>query len=212
MRWAFEALKAYGVGIQLTPGNEPSPGFDACLQRAGIPVRSHHGFDFQHRSVPVWDVDGGCLVRASSVHPPRCGALTSTSFEAWLETHGKREVLETMYPGYWLGNEVELVAAMQRGIQLAVDVSHLWIQRMSGAASEAALKRVMDYEHVIEVHVSHNDGRSDSHRLLELDTYALHWAKERLQDNTCVIYEAYWHRIDGETRARQVDLMLEALS
>ena len=70
MRAAFDALRALAPAVQLTPGNEPSPGFLAHLAASGVLVRTHHGFSATERAPRVWLDDGQLAVTSDSVHPP----------------------------------------------------------------------------------------------------------------------------------------------
>ena len=212
MRSAFDELSALGVGVQLTPGNEVSRGFEDFVTASVTPVRTHHGFSFRARVVQVWRDDGSCAVGSDSVHPPKEGSTAAAHFDAWLEHEGDSRVLETMYPGYRLGTGAELERAMSLGVRLAVDVSHLFIQRTAGVLSDATLQRLLDYPRVAEVHVSQNDGRHDSHRLLRRDAFGRSWAKERLRDGVPLIYEAYLHRAGPDVRREQLELLREAVT
>jgi hypothetical protein len=51
MRAAFDELVPLGDGVQLTPGNLPTPGFAAHVANAHALV--HHGFAFDARRTPV---------------------------------------------------------------------------------------------------------------------------------------------------------------
>lgn len=211
MRSAFDELSALGVGVQLTPGNEVSRGFKESVTASAVPFRTHHGFSFTSRVAQVWRDDGTCAVSSDSVHPPRAGSAAAQHFDAWLEREGDTRVLETMYPGYRLGTGDELERAMSLGVRLAVDVSHLFIQRTAGVLADATLARVLAYSRVAEVHVSQNDGRHDSHRLLRRDAFGLSWAKERLRDGVPLIHEAYLHRAAPDVRRAQLELLREAV-
>lgn len=58
MRSAFDELAALGVGVQLTPGNEPTVGFAEHVKAGAVPVRTHHGFSFKaHRLLRSPHVD-----------------------------------------------------------------------------------------------------------------------------------------------------------
>lgn len=195
---ACAELAALDVGLQLAPGNHPTPGHAPT-----VPTRTHHGFSFTLRRVDVWDAAGRCLVGADSVHPPR---VLADPVEAWLE-RGGFPVLETMYAGHVLGTGAELDAAMDRGVSLAVDVSHVFLQRAAGTITEATWRRLADYDRVAEVHVSANDGRSDAHRPLAEDTFGLGWARARLRAGTPTVLECYMHRLDERARRRQIALV-----
>ncbi len=84
-----------------------------------------------------------------------------------------------MYPGYRLGCGAELERAMEQGLTLAVDVSHINIQLCAGVMSVCTWERLQRYAAIAEVHVSDNAGRVDSHGPLTADTFGLSWAKER---------------------------------
>ena len=117
-------------------------------------------------------------------------------------------IVETMYPGYLLANEAELDAAMAAGLRLAVDVSHLEIQRYRGVLSDAGRRRVLLYDRIEEIHVSTSRRGSDAHAPLTSRTPGLGWARERVQEVPVVI-ESYWHRLSFDDQRRQVDLLRE---
>ena len=213
MEAAFRALARLGPdGIQLTPGNLPTPGFEAFAQASGVALRTHHGFDFRARKRPVWR-GGQCLVDADSVHPESAdgGAdldgtdLDGTDLDQWLDAQARIPVLETMYPGYFLGHGAELDRAMKRGLWLAVDVSHVFIQLERGALDRAAWRRLAEYPHIAEIHVSHNAGRHDTHSPITADTFGLSWARERASDGIPLILESYFHNLSDVERKRQLD-------
>ncbi|MBL8918359.1 MAG: hypothetical protein JNJ54_05825 [Myxococcaceae bacterium] len=212
MRSAFDELSGLGVGVQLTPGNEPTRGFEAHVRAAGVPVRTHHGFSFAARVARVWRDEGSCAIDTDSVHPPKTNTPAAAHFDEWLEAHGDERVLETMYPGYRLGTGGELERAMDLGVRLAVDVSHLFIQRTAGVLADATLRRLLDYAQVAEVHVSQNDGRHDSHRLLRGDVFGLGWAVERERSGVPLIYEAYLHQARDDVRRSQLDRLRDLVT
>lgn len=115
--------------------------------------------------------------------------------------------LETMYPGQLLGTGAELRRAMAAGLDLAVDVSHLWIQRCAGVLDDVDLRAVLDYDGIVEVHLSDNDGRSDRHGLLSKDTFLLEWARGRGADGVPLVWESYLHGVDADTVRGQLDLL-----
>jgi hypothetical protein len=193
MRAAFDALALLADGVQLTPGNHPTPGFEAHVYRYRTIL--HHGFSFIARRRPVWDADGRALVAHRSVHPPPAD-------EPW-QPDGT-VVHETMYPGVHLGTGAALREAMTRGLALAVDVSHLHIQREADVLDDATLARVLDYDRIAEVHVSASDGRRDVHAPLTERTFGLAWARAKLASGTPVVLECYMHRMSHGERARQV--------
>jgi hypothetical protein len=192
---AFDELAALlggDGGIQLTPGNIP----DELVPSR--PTRRHHGYSPRERKVAVWSPDGRCLVDAESVHPPRAG---KAPFE------GPPGALEIMYPGYQLGSGAEIEDAMTRGLPLAVDVSHAFIQITAGVLCEDTWRRLQDYARVVEVHVSANRGRADSHDPIGPRAFGLGWARARLAAGTPVVLESYFHRLDRDARLRQIDLV-----
>lgn len=199
--WALEP-----DGLQLTPGNAPTPGFAAWLTQTGIPSLSHHGFCWQALRQPVWHPTGHCRVHANSVHPPQTHEVAACHWWQQLEARQDRlPLLETMYPGYLLGHGTELDRAMDLGLRLAVDVSHLHIQRHQGVLSEQTLRRLQDYPHIGEIHLSHNAGTHDSHQPLQPDSFGLAWALERSQSIPLVL-ECYMHRLTPAEREAQMAL------
>lgn len=212
---AFEALSRHDVdGLQLTPGNLPSPGFRARIDAFPRAVRLHHGFAWDRYRQRVYDQKGTLLLRERerSVHPPHTAPHAGpdacvADAVAWLRQVAAFDpLLETMYPGYVLGCGSELELAMDLGLRLAVDVSHLHLQRAAGVLSASVERRLREYPRVEEIHVSANDGRSDRHALLQSDTPGLDWARARLADLP-VVLESYWHRIDFDEQRRQIDLL-----
>ncbi len=206
-----------GLGLQLTPGNSPAAGFGQWLSST-LPsgrVRTHHGFSLHALRRPVWD-EGGLVCRDHSVHPPKVGGIAADRFWEIAPEHAKRDGLtgsspafETMYPGYLLGTGEELRQAMGAGLWLAVDISHLYIQRSAGVLSTGTLEDMFRYDRIAEVHVSANDGTRDQHRLIAPNTFGLGWAKERLAAGTPVVFESYLHKADESTRKRQLELAFD---
>lgn len=219
---AWDALVAHEPdGIQLTPGNLPSAGFRKTVERSSVPVRLHHGFAWERYKRPVYDADARPIRvgRHHSVHPPRTHPTprrTSTrpklpgrtvSARAWLTVAAEHGLLvETMYPGYALGCGDELELAIDMRLRLAVDVSHLEIQRHHGVLRDATYRRVLNYEGVEEIHVSASRGRSDAHRPLTRDTPGLGWARDRIRDLP-VVLESYWHRLSVSEQREQLALL-----
>ncbi|WP_338867779.1 hypothetical protein [Myxococcus stipitatus] len=181
MKDAAEALLALGAeGLQLTPGNAPTDGFVEDLRGRGVPVRTHHGFAPRALRRPVWTPDAECLVDSDSVHPPRDVDPASASWVRRAESGAFHALtLETMYPGYALGSGAALDRAMDLGLKLAVDVSHLHIQHASGLLPAPVWRRLQDYPSIHEVHVSANPGDRDAHHPLRADTFGLEWARAR---------------------------------
>ena len=203
---AAEALLALEPdGLQLTPGNLPTA--DSASFAEDVTTLLHHGFSFTARRQPVWTDDGVCVADSDSVHPPRSGSPSAAYWKQFVLFERPDLVVETMYPGYELGSGDEVSWAMDAELWLAVDVSHLYLQRCAGVLSDEVLARVMDYERVAEVHVSHNAGRADTHRPLDATTFGLHWVRERLDAGTTVVLESYFHRLDFDDRRRQIDLV-----
>jgi hypothetical protein len=205
---AFAELAQLPVdGVQLTPGNLPSPGFTAQVARYSGRVRYHHGFSWAHYRAEVYDAAGRTprLPRDWSIHPPL--AKHAVAFETWL--NGALEVdalCEVMYPGYRLGRDDELAAAMTSGLRLAVDISHLLILRTRGDMSSATLERLLDYSRVEEVHVSSNHGRADSHLPLAPSTPWLDWARAKRRAGTPLVFESYMHE-RAERWSEQLELL-----
>ena len=189
-------------GIQLTPGCQPTPGFAP----QGT-TRTHHGFTPRaFRTRTVWANDGACLVASDSVHPPRADSPAATRF-----LDHPTPILETMYPGYALATGAALEDAMRRGCRLAVDVSHLFMQREQGCLDDRTLARVLDYDRIAEIHVSANDGRRDLHAPLGAASFGLAWARARLPELP-VILECYLHQLTHAQRLAQIDLVREGVS
>jgi hypothetical protein len=199
MALAFDTLRPLTPhGLQLTPGNLVTEDFEGHVLRAGLPFRTHHGFSFTARKQPVWDEANRCLVPSDSVHPGPLGLPEQTPLGP---------ALETMYPGEALGTGPELERAMAERRRLAVDISHVFIQHEQGVISARTWRLLMDYEHIVEVHASANDGRKDLHRPLTQDTFGLAWARARTRAGTPLVYESYLHKLDDDTRKRQIDLL-----
>lgn len=197
-------------GLQLTPGNAPTPGFAAWLERQGIPALVHHGFCWQALRQSVWSPIGTCLVGSDSVHPPQSHEPAAEYWWQQVEANmDDQPLLETMYPGYLLGSGTELERAMDMGLRLAVDISHVHMQMHQGAISEAVWQRLQNYERIGEIHLSHNQGQHDSHQPLQNGSFGLDWARERGQSIPMVL-ECYMHRLDTEQRRQQMELCLAA--
>ncbi|MCE9670539.1 hypothetical protein LY474_22295 [Myxococcus stipitatus] len=209
MQTAAEELLALGVdGLQLTPGNAPTEGFLEGLSRRGVPVRTHHGFDARALRAQVWSPLAECLVSSDSVHPPRDVDAASPHWHARVDSGDFHDMtLETMYPGYALGTGEALQRAMDLGLRLAVDVSHLHLQRAAERLPDSVWRRLQDYPHIDEVHVSANLGDRDAHLPLTPDTFGLAWARERLGAGVPVILECYLHRLSHDERRTQLDLL-----
>ena len=208
---AAELLDLGVDGLQLTPGNAPTRGFVAQLEADGVATRTHHGFSPEAMRTPVWD-GAALLVDADSVHPP-----TDVEFSALLDAaehnHLGDTALEVMYPGCLLGSGNQVREAMDRDIPLAVDVSHIHIQRCAATMSEADWSALQDYDHIVEFHLSANDGRRDQHRLVEPDSFGVGWAIEASQSRGVpLICESYLHRVDHDERRRMVNQLQQLLA
>lgn len=214
MAEAFDELARLGAAIQLTPGNLPTPGFRAHVEASGVRTRRHHGFAYEARRAETWAADGACLVESESVHPPAdgepAGERAGAGWRGWYEAAERRPILEVMYPGYALGTGAEVEAAMAGGLPLAVDVSHVYLQRVQGAMDERVWRRLCDYDRIAEVHVSANRGRADTHQPLAPDTFGVGWARERLRAGCPVVLECYMHRLGEPARRAQIDALREA--
>lgn len=200
-----DLLSLGAPGIQLTPGNVPDP--TLADELAGVPVRTHHGFSWKAMKQRVWDDSGRCCVSADSVHPPM---ERDAAFAGWwdaIRDHPDPVIHETMYPGYRLGCGTEIERAMDEGLTLAVDVSHIHIQRTAGVLSPETWRRLQRYESIAELHVSENSGRIDSHRPLNPNTFGLGWARERASAGLPLVLEAYMHKLSHAERRAQVELL-----
>ena len=205
-----ELLRLQPRGLQLTPGHILGTSVESRVCSLGVELRTHHGFSWTKRRQPVWDVSGGLqlLVESDSVHPPRQESISWAGFATWIECLDDPVTLETMYPGYHLGCGSELDWVMGRGVQLAVDVSHLHIQRTAQVLGDGVLRRLLDYDRIIEIHVSDNNGQRDQHRCLSSSSFGLEWARERAADGIPLILESYFHKISEGKRSQQMSLLL----
>jgi len=192
---AFSELACLPVaGIQLTPGNLPSAGFREEVLAYGGALRYHHSFSWEHYRAQVYDAAGRTpkLPRTWSIHPPE--AKHPVRFEVWLTGALEVDALcELMYPGYLLGHDAQVLDAMASGLRLAVDISHLHIQRERGDLRESTLNQLLAYPRIEEVHVSHNLGRADSHLPLRPETPWLAWARERARAGIPLVFESRMH-------------------
>lgn len=202
MQSAFDDLAALDVeGIQLTPGNAPTLGFAEHLRQSKRATRTHHGFAPTAMRQEVWTETFELTGAWHSVHPPRAAS------HDWLPAAGANICIETMYPGQPLGSGEALSAAMDAGVRLAVDVSHIFIQREQGVLSDSMWRRLQDYEHVEEIHLSANDGRRDRHAPLAPDTFGLQWARRRsAETSTPVMLECYMHKLSDDERRYQTEI------
>lgn len=200
---AYLQLMSLGVdGIQLTPGNKPD-GLDVLT----LPnVSYHHGFTFRSKRQKVWDTDGTCLVENQTVHPPDFikEAVNKYTWFNYINEHPEI-VLETMYPArgsdYPLSDSNSLNWAMDNNRPLAVDISHLKIQK---ELDNKTLNRLLNYDNIREIHVSDNNGQHDSHIAICDNTYLLSWAKERPEVK---VLECYMHRMSEQEREKQICIL-----
>lgn len=116
-------------------------------------------------------------------------------------------VLEIMYPGYGLGSGIEVEEAMERGVTLAIDVSHIYIQLRRGTMCESTWKRVQDYSNIAEVHVSANDGRGDLHHQITTSSFGLSWSLAKARSGVPLVLECYMHKLSTDERKQQLDLL-----
>lgn len=209
MRSAAEELLSLGVGgLQLTPGLVPTEDFQGWLLEKQIKIRTHHGFSWRQLRTKVWDDNGNCLVDSDSVHPPLKNHPCTKVWKSRVEEGDYHHlILETMYPEYWLGSGEELIRAMDLGLQLAVDVSHIYIQLCQGAMGEDVWKRLQEYDRISELHVSSNTGRADIHQPIAEDSFGLDWVRSRSQDGIPVILECYLHKLSSLERLEQLELI-----
>jgi hypothetical protein len=200
-----ELLALGAAGIQLTPGNVLDP--TLVDELAGVAVRTHHGFSWQAMKQRVWDDTGRCCVTSDSVHPP---TEREPAFACWwqaIRAQPSAPIHETMYPGYRLGCGAEIERAMDEGLTLAVDVSHIHIQISAGVLPPETWRRLQRYEGIAELHVSDNAGRVDSHRPINPNTFGLGWARERASTGLPLVLEAYMHKLSQMERRAQVELL-----
>lgn len=183
-------------GIQLTPGCIPS-----AIIKAPISYRTHHGYTPKAKKARVWD-RGVLDWFGNSVHPPLLNDVDDT----WEAPHDC--VMETMYPGYAdLSIGLELEEAMDAARVLAVDVSHLNIQRYYGVISDQTIRRLFDYDLIAEIHVSASRGDRDAHGPVASDTWGIAWAKERVKTMP-VVLEMYMHKMSQQQRQDQIGILL----
>ncbi len=184
--------------LALSPdGLQLCPGFEAGVD--GVSTRTHHGYTPGEWRSKVWQ--GGALAwSGDSMHPPRRHEAPD-----FMESISSLDVcLETMYHDYWLGCGEEIEVAMSFGIKLAVDISHLWIQVCSGVISRSTLRRLMDYPNIMEVHISANNGRNDSHRPCTGNEMLLEWG---LSQGAPVVLECNMHKMSTQQRVDQVEML-----
>ncbi|WP_019500814.1 hypothetical protein [Pseudanabaena sp. PCC 6802] len=214
---AQELIELEIDGLQLTPGNFPSDGFKECLAEQKIMARTHHGFNWQGIRQRVWNAELDCLVKADSVHPPH---IKSNQNQAETERIWQRKaeqgnyqniLLETMYSGYFLGSDRQILWAMEIGLNLAVDVSHIYIQICQGTLNLSTWQKLQEYSNIGEFHLSANNGNGDIHQPLIESTFGLDWVRDRSQSNPeiPIILECYMHSLTFTQRQQQVKFLKE---
>lgn len=203
---ADDLLSLGPVGLQLTPGCAPSPGLKLRLEDSGITIRTHHGYSERAIRRRVWSPEGQRLTADDSVHAPATSECTAAAWADW-SVANPHQVTEIMYPGHWLGTGAEIAMAMTLRLPLAVDISHVAIQRATGVLSNDVHRRLMDYDLVPEIHVSQNKGARDCHAPLDDTTNGLAWARERAADGVPLILECYMHKLSTSQRVDQIGML-----
>jgi len=203
MQSAFEELcELAPEGIQLTPGNAPTYDFDKYVAASEIPIRTHHGFTFTAMRKVVWSDGFEITGHWHSVHPPRKAP------QDWMPRSNTHVIYETMYPGYPIGSGDALERAMNIGLRLAIDISHIYIQLEQNVLSDKVWRRLQDYPHIEEIHVSANNGRRDSHQPISRDTFGLEWARAKAKaESIPIILESYFHTVSRDERVKQMDII-----
>jgi len=212
---AQELLRLEIDGLPLTPGNFPSVGFKEWLPQQKILIRTHHGFNWQGLRQRVWDSKANCLVSADSIYPPQ---IKSNATQAGIEKIWQQKaeqgnyqniLLETIYAGYLLGSDREINWAMEIGLNLAVDVSHIYIQLCQGSLNFSTWQRLQEYPNIGKFHLSANNGNGDIHQPLTKDTFGLDWVRDRSANNLeiPIILECYMHRLTFTERQQQVKFL-----
>jgi hypothetical protein len=197
-------------GLQLTPGNTPSENFRQWIYQQNLEIRTHHGFYWNRLRQRVWDNDGDCLVSSHSVHPPK---IESEASQAWMQKSERGAyqniLLETMYPGYCLGSREEILWAMAIGLNLAVDVSHIYIQLCQGSLDRSTWHKLQNYPNIGEFHISANNGKGDIHQPINSETFGLDWIRDRTNGvrDLPVILECYIHHLSLPERQEQISLI-----
>lgn len=207
---AQELWNLHPYGLQLTPGNAPDPKFREWLAKNHVHYMTHHGFTWHALRQNVWCPSGTCLVPSRSVHPPQTKYLQADCWSEVLTRHAETRtlpILETMYPGYFFGTGVEIDQAMDMNIALAVDASHIYMQKHLNLMTERTWKRLQNYSFIQEIHISSNLGTRDSHTPIEAQTFGLAWAKERSLEIPLVL-ECYMHKLSLAQRCDQMGLLL----
>lgn len=211
MQPAAQDLIDLGIdGLQLTPGNAPSENFRQWIYQQKIEIRTHHGFCWDGLRQRVWNNEGDCLVRSHSVHPPK---VESEASQSWIQKSEQGEyqniLLETMYPDYCLGSREDILWAMSVGLNLAVDVSHIYIQLCQGSLDMTTWEKLQKYPNIGEFHISANNGKGDIHQPINNKTFGLDWIRDRTNGirDLPVILECYMHHLSFTERQNQINLI-----
>lgn len=118
---------------------------------------------------------------------------------------GIRVGVEGHYPEkndkWWLSSWEEYRWLHESGLDFALDLSHLHIVATKERCADVGLVREMlTSEHCIEVHLSGNDGISDSHvRLADCPTYWWHAHLDAINEQAIVFYEGNEMRGENAT-------------
>lgn len=191
-----ELMELRPDGIQLTPGNYPDAGFKEWFLAQKIPYKLHHGFDWHKRRREVWVGKECRALPGATVHPPKRvtqGPLPSHLLES-------SHTLETMYPGYYLGDFADLDLLIKHERPLAVDVSHLFLYERK----TAACRSVATYPNIEEIHISQSYRQRDAHKPICENTFGLRWAVEHAAP---IVLECYMHKLNKKQRLEQIGLL-----
>lgn len=203
---AEELIKLSGFNLQLTPGNVPTLDFEKWLNDNQIKYLTHHGFSFNSMKQKVWNDSGEFIVKSASVHPPK----NNVDYKKWWkyisDNYQTLPILEVMYDDYLLGNGDDIEKAMDMGINLVVDISHIYIQKVNNKISDKIWNKLQNYENIKEIHISANNGKIDSHKPIDKNTFGLEWAKERSR-NTNLVLECYMHKLSFNQRLEQLNFL-----
>lgn len=201
-------LKLKPDGIQLTPGNKVSSGFKNYQT---IPYRLHHTFSWTKVKEPIYDNNGKIcreILENQSIHPPVIKDYKNT-FKFWL-SQITTEIIELMFPTYYGGNDEEINAILDANFKIAVDISHLFICKTKSSISDNTLKRILNYQNILEIHISQNTGSRDSHDPINKKCPFIDWASERGQEIP-LIFESYLFRLSEKEQLNQVELVKSLL-
>ena len=98
---------------------------------------------------------------------------------------------------------------MAVGLNLAVDVSHIYIQLCQGSLDRSTWHKLQNYPHIGEFHISANQGKGDIHQPITHETFGLDWLRDRLTGSRDipVILECYMHYLSLTARQDQIKLI-----